>query len=104
MKNRLVEGIHKQKEGSGGDSHQEGEETDVEESEAGQSPHLHLETEGVAESGPSRGENDGEGGKVVEVNPPTPAPSISHSDSGEPNGMWTQFFQSSRSWSFLRRT
>jgi len=95
IKNRLAKAIHKRKEGSGGDSHQEEEETDVEESEAGQSSHLHPETEGVAKSGPSREENDGEGGKDVEVNSPTSAPSISHGGSRRPSSMWTQFPQSS---------
>lgn len=87
MKNRLAKVIHKRREGSGGDSRQEGGETNVKESEAGQSSHPHPKTEGLATSGPSREENDGGGGKAVEVNPPTSAPSISHSDSGEPNSM-----------------
>jgi len=92
LKNRLAEGIRRRKEGSRSDSHREGgetvaEETDAEESEAGQSSHLHPEIGVVAESGPSREENDGEGKEVVQVNPPTPTPSISHSDSGKPNSM-----------------
>ena len=87
VKNRLVEGIHKRREGSRSDSHREGGETDVEESEAGQSSHLHLETEGVAKSGPSREESDDKGKNVVQVSPPTPTPSISHSDIGKPNSM-----------------
>jgi len=87
LKNRLAEGVHRRKEGPEGDSHHEGEEIDAEESEAGQSSHLHPETEGVAKSGPSQGENDSKGGKAVEVNPPTSAPSISHNDGEEPNGM-----------------
>ena len=95
LKNRLAEGIRRRKEGSRSDSHREGGETDIEESEADQSSHLHPETEGVAKSGPSREENDGEGEKAVEVNPPTSTPSISHSVSGKPNSMWTQFLQSS---------
>jgi len=90
MKNRLAKVIHKRKEGSRGDSRQEGGGTDVEESEVSQSSHLHSETEGAVKSGPSREENDGGGGKAVEVNPPTSAPSVSHSDGGEPNGMRTQ--------------
>jgi len=84
LKNRLAEGIRRRKGGSRSDSHREGAEIDVEESEAGQSSHLHPETEGVAKSGPSREENDGEG---ENVNPPTSTPSISHIDKGKLNGM-----------------
>ena len=87
LKHRLAGSILKRKEGSRSDSHQEGGETDVEESEAGQSSHLHPETEDVAKSGPSREENDGEGEKAVEVNPPTSTPSISAIDSGKPDSM-----------------
>ena len=87
MKHRLAESIRKRKEGSRSDSHREGGETDVEESEVGQSSHLHPEAEDVAKSGPSREENDGGGENVVQVNPPTSTPSISHSDSGKPNSM-----------------
>ena len=87
LKNRLAESIRKRKEESKSDSHREGGETDVEESEAGQSSHLNPETEDVAKSGPSLEENDGEGEEVVEVNPPTSTPSISAIDSGKPDSM-----------------
>ena len=89
LKNRLAKGSRKRKEGSKGDNSQKGRETDVEESEVYQSSHLHPGTEDVAKSGPSREENDGEGKKGVQVNPPTSTPSISHGDSGKPNSMWT---------------
>ena len=92
VKNRLAEGIHKRKEGSRSDSHRDGGEIDAEESEAGQSSHLHSEAEGVAKSGPSREEKDGEGGNV---NLPTSMPSISHIDNGKRNSMWTQSLHSS---------
>jgi len=89
LKYRLVEGIRKRKEGSRSDSHREEGETDVEESEADQSFHLHSETESVAKTRPSREENDGEGGSAVQVNPPTSPPSISHKDSRKPDSMST---------------
>ena len=81
LKRQFAENIRRRKEGSRSDSHREGKETDVEESEAGQGSHLHPETEDVAKSGPSREENDGEGEKIEQVNRPTSTPSISHSDS-----------------------
>jgi len=84
LKNRLAEDIRKRKEGSRSDSHREGGETDAEESEVCQSSHLHPDIEGVAESGPSREEDDGEG---ENVNPPTSTPSISHTDNGKFNSM-----------------
>ena len=87
LKNRFAESIRKRKEGSRSDSHREGGETDVEESEAGQSSHLHPETEDVAKSGLSREENGGEDKKAVEVNPSTSTPSISPIDSGKLNSM-----------------
>jgi len=86
LKHRLTKGSRKRKEGSEGDKNREGKGTNVEGSGAGQSSHLHPETEGVATSGPSREENNGGGGNIVEVNPPTSAPPISHSD---PNSMRT---------------
>ena len=86
LKNRFVEGIRKRRDGSRSDSNRGGG-TDAEESEADQSSHLYPETEEVANSGPSRAENDGEGKKVVEVNPPTSTPSISHIDGGKPDSM-----------------
>ena len=87
LKHRLTKSIRKRKEGSRSDSHREGGETEVEESEAGQSSHLNPETEDVAKSGPSREESDSKGKKAVEVNPPTSMPSISPIDSGKLNSM-----------------
>ena len=87
LKNRFVEGIRKRRDGSRNDSNRGGGGTDAEESEVGQSSHLHPETEDVANSGPSRAENDGEGKEAVEVNPPASKPSISHIDSGKPDSM-----------------
>ena len=81
LKNRFAESIRKRKQGSRSDSNREGRETDVEESEADQSSHLHSETEDVAKSGPSREENVVEGENVAQVNRPTSTPSILHSDS-----------------------
>jgi hypothetical protein len=89
LKNRLAEGSRKRKEGSKGDNNRGGE-TDVEESEADQGSNLHPETEDVTKSGASQEE----GGGVAQAIPSTSTPSISHSDSGKPNGMQTQTFQS----------
>jgi len=85
LKNRLVEGIRKRREG--GDGSREGRGINVEGSESGQISRPHPEIEDVAESGPSRKEGDGKGKKAVQVNPPTSTPSISHIDSGKPNSM-----------------
>ena len=86
LKHRLAECIRR-KEGSRSDGHREGGDIDAEESETGQSFRLDPQTEDVANSGPSRAENDGEGKKAVEVNLPTSSPSISHIDSGKPDSM-----------------
>ena len=85
LRNRFVEGIRKRRDGSRSDSNRGGG-TDAEESETDQSFRLQPETEGVANRGPNREGND-QGKKVVEVDPPTSTPSISHIDSGKPDSM-----------------
>ena len=85
LKQRLTKGSRKRKEKSGREDSREGGEHDTDASGTGQSSYLQPETEDVVESGPSREERDGDGKKVVQVNPPTSMPSISHSDSGKPN-------------------
>ena len=87
LKHQLTESIRKRKEGSRNDSRREGGETDVGESEAGQSSRLNPQTEDMAKSGAGRKENDEEGNKVVQVNPPASTPSISYIDGGKPNSM-----------------
>ena len=87
LKHRLTKGNRKRKDETGSDSNRGGEGDGAEESEAGQSSYLHPETEDVAETRPSQEEKDGDSKKVAQVDPPTSMPSISHRDSGEPNGM-----------------
>jgi hypothetical protein len=87
LKHRLAKGSRKRKEGSGREDSREGREHDTEGIEAGQSSHLHPETEDVVGSGASREEKDGDGKKVVQVNPPTSMPPVPHSDSGKSNSM-----------------
>ena len=89
LKHRLRKGSRKQKEETGSDNNRGGRGHDTRGSEIGQSPHLHPQTEDVAESGPSREDQDGDSGEVVQVDPPTSTPSISYRDSGKPNSMWT---------------
>ena len=87
LKHRFVKGGRKRKEGTGREDSREGREHVTGGTEAGQSSYLHPETEDIAESGPSREEKDGDGKKVVQVDPPTSTPSISHSDSEKLNSM-----------------
>ena len=87
LKHRFKEHNRKRKDGSGSESNREGREHDAEESEAGQSSHLRQEIEDAAESRPSREEKGGKGKEVVQADPPTSTPSISHSDSGRLNSM-----------------
>ena len=87
LKHRLTKGSRKRKEISGREDNREAREHDTEGSETGQSSYLRPETKDVAESGPSREEKDGDSKKVVQVDPPTSTPSISHNDSGKPNSM-----------------
>ena len=83
LKRRLAKGSRKRGE-------EPRRELDTEGSESIQSSRLHLETEDVAESGPSQMENDGEGENVVQVDPST-SESV---DSGKPDGEQTKFFPS----------
>lgn len=87
LKHRLTKGNRKRKDGSKSDDNRGGGGDGAEGSEAGQSSYLHPETEDVAESRPSQEEKDGDSKKVVQVDPPASTPSISHRDSGKPNGM-----------------
>ena len=84
LKRRLAKGSRKRGEGTE-------REDDTEGSGTGQSSRLHLETEGVVESGPSQKENEGEGKNVVQVDPPTSTPSI---DNERPDGERTKPSQS----------
>jgi len=78
LKHRLTRGSRKRDGGSGSGNNQEGGETDVEGSEASRrNSNLHPEVGDAIERGPSRGDNDGDGRKVEQADPPAITPSIS---------------------------
>ena len=87
LKHRFKEHRRKREEGSRNDS-RGGGEYDTEGSETGQSSRLPLETEAMAESGPSKEKKGGDDKKYFQGDPPTSAPSISPSDNAKPNGTW----------------
>lgn len=81
LKHRLSKGSRKRKEGSGGEDIGDGREHDTEGRETDQSFHLpHPETGNVAETGLSQEKGEDNSKEVVQVDLPTPTPSISHTD------------------------
>ena len=90
LKHRFKERRHKREGGSRSDSRGRGED-DNEASETGQSSHLPPEAKDMAESRPGREKEDGDDRKVVQVDPPTSAPSISPGDGGKLNGTRSTF-------------
>ena len=108
LKDKLLGGSRKRNGRSESEDSRKGRETGVTGGEASQRisfMHSEVSVDGVAESGPSREETDVEGktAALVDVDPPTSAPSISRI--GGPDGMWTTSFKSTfgRPWTDGRR-
>ena len=83
LKHRLKEHRRKREGGSKSDTIRGREEYDTEENETGQRSRPPPEAEGMPESGPSGEKKDGDDKRVVQVDPPTSAPSISPNDGGK---------------------
>jgi hypothetical protein len=82
LKRKLAGGSHKKDGKSGSENVQDGREVDVEGGEANQlNSRLHLEVEGMVESGPSREGNDADGEEVGRVDP------VASTHGEEPNSM-----------------